>query len=404
MVKTKEILPPNLQGDKNIEALCEAIDKVFNVENDIKKLLIYIIDSVDSSALPHLAWQFHIEGWDTAQTETDKRNLIKRAIEMHRYKGTLYGIKTACGLAGSKVIRARTHDIKTYLSISLTDEDRAKFYELYPELRVTKYAWQGKRYMRYRKLFTSAKLFIYDNLATERYGHRAYLVKNKTLTPLVSYTRKYIQKEKTAETEVEIKKPHKAEGTFIKAFTPKYLANQNAKERLYTITVPSVYLDYEPITYTETITPSTEPISPRYEILAEKGQAHPKVAFISHLKGHTTDLDAENRIWKRYRLFDADVIPQRRYAFTFLDEKPIRIPSYYAEILLDVKDKVLTKFFYKFPTTMQKKALYTSRVLINDFKSVRDKILLDTKTKKLPTADGTITAGRNILIGEVINV
>ena len=400
----KDLTPPSI---KELQHLVDTFDESFEKlrEEVVKVLILPRIDEIeDEKVLDLLGWQFHIEGFDLARTVEEKRNLVKRAIELHRYKGTLYGIKKACEIAGSKVLRVRTPEVKTHLSLSLTDEERQKFYELFPELRITKFAWSGKRFAPYTKQFLNAKLYTYDNLAIERYGHRAYLVKNKTFTPLVSYVRKYVQKEKAAETEVEIRIPHKAEGTFIKAFVSKYLANQNAKERLYTISVQTVYTDYEPITYTETITPSTEPISSKYEILQEKGQAHPKATFISYLKGHTTDLDAEKRIWKRFRLFDPDVLPQRRYAFTFLDEKPIRIPAYNAEILLDVKSKISPRFFYKFTVATSKKELYDSITLINDFKSVRDKILLDTKTKRLPTADGTVTAGRNILIGEVINV
>jgi phage tail P2-like protein len=95
MVKTKDLLPVNLQGDKNIEAICSAIDKVFSLENDLSKLLVYLIDQVEESVLPFLAWQFHVEGYDQAQTIQEKRNLIKHAIELHRYKGTPYAIKKA---------------------------------------------------------------------------------------------------------------------------------------------------------------------------------------------------------------------------------------------------------------------------------------------------------------------
>jgi len=404
MVKTKEIVPINLQGDKNIEALCEAIDKVFYIENDISKLLVYIIDSVDASALNWLAWQFHIEGWELAQTEQEKRNLIRRAIQLHKFKGTLFGIKTACQLAGSKLIRARTPDIRTYLSLSLTDEDRAKFYELFPELRLTKFSFPGKRYQPYQKDFLSVKLHPYDQLAINRYGHRAYLVKKGIFQTLKTYTIQYAQKEKKAEEKVEVRKEGKAYGSFASSTRIKCLADQNAKERLYTLSLPVIYTDYEPITRTETITPSTEPISSKYEILHEQGKANSKTAFVLYVKGHTTDLDGEKRIWKRFRLFDPEVIPQRRNAYTFLDEKPIRIPPYNAELLIDVKDKLYPKFFGKFLIATPKKALHETRRLINDYKSVRDKILLDTKTKRLPVADGTITAGREIQIGEVINV
>jgi hypothetical protein len=333
-----------------------------------------------------------------------KRNLIKHAIELHRYKGTLLGIKTACQLAGSKLIRARTPEIKTYLSLSLTDEERVKFYELFPELRLTKFSFPGKKYQPYQKDFLSAKLHPYDQLAINRYGHRAYLVKKGIFQPLKTYTIQYAQKEKTAESKVEVRKKGKAYGSFASSTRLKYLADQNAKERLYTLSLPVIYTDYEPITRTETITPSTEPITSKYEILQEKGNANYKIAFISYTHGHTTDLDAEKRIWKRFRLFDPEVIPQRRNAYTFLDEKPIRIPPYNAELLVDVKDKVCSKFFYKFLIATPKRALHETQKLINDYKSVRDKILIDTKTKRTPAADGTITAGQSIKIQEAINV
>lgn len=65
---------------------------------EIEKVLIYIIDTVDADALLPLAEQFDLmgyRGWKLAKTEQEKRDLIKRAIELHRYKGTPYGVKEA---------------------------------------------------------------------------------------------------------------------------------------------------------------------------------------------------------------------------------------------------------------------------------------------------------------------
>ena len=62
---------------------------------DTDVLLVYLIDSVDESALVHLADQFHImgnEGWLQAKTEAEKREIIKKAVELHRYKGTKYAL------------------------------------------------------------------------------------------------------------------------------------------------------------------------------------------------------------------------------------------------------------------------------------------------------------------------
>ncbi|WP_333656293.1 phage tail protein I, partial [Dissulfurispira sp.] len=98
--KTKDLLPPNLQGDKNIEGLCAAADKVFSVENELDKLLVYLIDDVPASILPYLAWQFHVEGYDLTKTDTEKRSLIKKSLELHRYKGTPWAVENAISTLG----------------------------------------------------------------------------------------------------------------------------------------------------------------------------------------------------------------------------------------------------------------------------------------------------------------
>lgn len=81
--------------DEMIEARMAALE--------IEKVLIYLIDTVDADALLPLAEQFDLlgyRGWKLAKTEADKRALIKKAIELHRYKGTPYAIKEALKSVG----------------------------------------------------------------------------------------------------------------------------------------------------------------------------------------------------------------------------------------------------------------------------------------------------------------
>lgn len=91
----KEITPPNLLADEGIKALIEAIDPEFEkVKDEIVNVLIYPrIDKLSEEVLDLLAWQFHIEGYDLATDITEKRNLIKKAIQLHKYKGTKYAIQ-----------------------------------------------------------------------------------------------------------------------------------------------------------------------------------------------------------------------------------------------------------------------------------------------------------------------
>lgn len=66
-------------------------------------LLVYMIDTVNKSALYALAEQFDVlgyKGWKLADTEEKKRSLIKKAIELHRYKGTIWAIREALRTIG----------------------------------------------------------------------------------------------------------------------------------------------------------------------------------------------------------------------------------------------------------------------------------------------------------------
>jgi len=82
-------------NDINLQIFDEICAERFNAL-DLDCVLISLIDKVPSDALPHLAEQYHVtgnEGWLQAVTDTEKRNLIKSAIKIHRFKGTKYAIK-----------------------------------------------------------------------------------------------------------------------------------------------------------------------------------------------------------------------------------------------------------------------------------------------------------------------
>ena len=70
---------------------------------ELEALLVYVIDSVSASALPTLARQFDAEGfigYGVATNDAQRREIIKRAIELKRYMGTVFAIKEAMRTVG----------------------------------------------------------------------------------------------------------------------------------------------------------------------------------------------------------------------------------------------------------------------------------------------------------------
>ncbi|MEN3030300.1 phage tail protein I [Chromobacterium amazonense] len=100
------IVPSVLAGDARFAALAELArrlgmpradaDPATQGRFDATELLVYLADSVKEELLPQLAQQFHLgndEGWLLARNARQRRELIKRAIELHRYKGTRWALQ-----------------------------------------------------------------------------------------------------------------------------------------------------------------------------------------------------------------------------------------------------------------------------------------------------------------------
>ena len=90
---------------------------------DLNVLLVSIIDNVPSDALPHLAEQYHVtgnEGWLQCRNDDEKRDLIKRAIEVHRYKGTKYALRKIFDMFGliNEYKNVRSHLLSMKISMT----------------------------------------------------------------------------------------------------------------------------------------------------------------------------------------------------------------------------------------------------------------------------------------------
>lgn len=87
------LLPPPLAGDERFRALGQLAARISDI--DLSPLLVYLVDTVNASALQALAEQFSLvgDGWELAESDEARRTLIRGAIELHRYKGTPWAIR-----------------------------------------------------------------------------------------------------------------------------------------------------------------------------------------------------------------------------------------------------------------------------------------------------------------------
>lgn len=93
-------------------AAFDALVKQRFSELELDNLLVYLIDTVDAQALPYLAEQFDVLGYKgmrLAQTEADQRAIIKKSIELHRFKGTLWAVEESLRSIGYGDVTIEEH-------------------------------------------------------------------------------------------------------------------------------------------------------------------------------------------------------------------------------------------------------------------------------------------------------
>lgn len=88
------LLPP--QSSTALELAIAQIDawRMEIVDTDIIRR-IHRPDECPEPFLPILAWEYSVDEWEPEWSATVKRDTIKLSYEIHRHKGTAYGVETA---------------------------------------------------------------------------------------------------------------------------------------------------------------------------------------------------------------------------------------------------------------------------------------------------------------------
>jgi len=84
-----------MQKDLTTQALCAALNPQFKIiSNDIGKCLILSnVNNLSSELLDELAYELHVDWYDSSANIDVKRALIKNSDKVHMYLGTPYAIE-----------------------------------------------------------------------------------------------------------------------------------------------------------------------------------------------------------------------------------------------------------------------------------------------------------------------
>ncbi|MEG1413464.1 MAG: phage tail protein I [Acidaminococcaceae bacterium] len=97
-VTLEDVMPENLLQDAGVINAVKALDKTLHgVALEMQKcLLLARIDELDEAVVDLLAWQFHVDFYDSELPIEKKRALVKQSIAWHRRKGTPAAVEEVC--------------------------------------------------------------------------------------------------------------------------------------------------------------------------------------------------------------------------------------------------------------------------------------------------------------------
>jgi hypothetical protein len=407
-----ELLQPSLRDARGLalDALIERISRL-----DQSALLVYLVDQVDPSALPHLAEQFHVmglEGWDTVSTAAERRALIKSAIAYHRLKGTLAGLTWAGSRVGLSVLRAITPPAKTYLAPALTRAERDAFLSSHPQLRLYRYRTRGVRIgsgWYCGAAFVKGHHYPIVTDAILRLGWRAFLWHAPgNETPVTTLVREIQRAGAEAELSLAIRKPGAAGlGTYPGRLLPRsYLVRQDGGGRLFNVRLSTPYLDFDESVHAHAVRPGLDPIDIRYTTIAEPGIGH-GVMLGRFVAGHLVDNGARDRLYRCFPLFDPAVPVPRRGRSTHVGAMKLGMPPYTAELAVSMparrSPRLLGRFAVGYWAPASVSRLERGRLGLALAAACRDRVWLDTHTRKQVRAGYAVRSGE-ILSGQFITV
>ena len=376
---------------------------------------------IPSSHLPWLSWGLSVDLWEPDWTEEKNRVLTARSLPMHARKGTQASIAEHIRIMGADPRRFIVPPAKTFMTPALTDEERAAYLERFAQLRIYPFVARGTYPFAHftSKAFGREKAFlnascIKDVGAWSRYVRTAKLWDRGEETTLTvrAVTPEGVGRFYAADYDEVILAPKPTAAIHLNAppkARPFLIDDFGLRQRLIRIPRDASYdfrLGRE--TYT-TVYPEGDLIDVRPQSIAEVHQGQPTALYATRRQFIAGKCLPPTIAWRylyeRWHLHDPDRVPDERKRSTHVGYTRLGMPPYHAEVRTRIVGRHLPRtaqqFVNGFLLTGNRKPIADVREAIRVSKSLRDKILIDTKTYRQPRAGdrikvGTLTLGRYI--------
>lgn len=414
---TQETLLP-----QNRTAFEEAADltgaRVADLPLDIPKLARPF--EAPAPFLPWLAWGLSVDFWEKEWPEDKHRLMLARSLRMHSVKGTATAIAEAVQIMGGDVRRFIVPPSKTHLSPAFTQAERDAYLAMFPQLRVYPFVARGSagRATRFLSSPSGAATAFSGPLRTvdARYARTARLwdkgaettltireVKSEAVGTVAATAYDEVVLGPKATKAIHLDAPPRARGFLVD--------DQGVARRMLRIPRDASYefrLGRE--TYT-TVLPKAELIDVRPQFVAEPHPGQKGAVYAGGGSriggGFLPPTISWQHLFERWHIHDPDRIPIERRRSLHLGYSRLGMPAYHAEASVRLLGKrpwrITSKFVQGYVVSTSKKPIADAREAVRITKSLRDKVLLNTKTFRAIRSGDRQKVGQTA-VGEYIEV
>lgn len=410
-------------------------------------------DECPSNLLPWLAWALSVDFWDETWPDARKRALIRESFELHRKKGTLYGIKRYLRYADAECLRAITPPDKPYAISAMSPDQRSAWLSRFPQIRIYDYADRGeatkgaftKGAFGISKTFLGAGVSYYakatcfprETDAWERWGRRPYLwdqgnhpLATGVFKPLTWSARandmggyfsyKFERLSISVQDLNNLWLGVNSKGNGGRIDGRRFLMPSLAKKRVVTIAIQKLHSNDLP---KFAVPPSLDPIDVVPDKVSERGSSRRGYQVFTGIRGRWIDPETKARkrvpgfllgylppttsryrIYDRFALHDRDRLPNGKTATRHLGDIRLGMPAYHAELSVEIKGKrgkrQVNGYTYGFLAKSDLRHLHNARKAIVSSKSLRDKILMKTTLHKLVDVSIDTKVSSKTLVGK----
>lgn len=368
---------------------------------------------IPATHLAWLAWGLSVDLWEKEWSEETHRTLAARALPMHARKGTQASIEEHIRIMGADPRRFIVPPAKTFMMEGLTEEERQAFLARFPQLRIYPFVTRGTyRFAHFTSMaFGRTKAYldaccVKDVGAWSRFTRTARLWDRGEETTLTirAVTPEGVGRFHAAAFDEVIlgAKPTRALHLDAPPKAKAFLVDDmGVAQRMIRISRDASYswrLGRE--TYTTTY-PDADLVDVRPQHIAEQHFGQPTAVYATRrqfiLGKHIPPTISWRFIYERWHIHDPDRVPDVRIRSTHLGFTRLGMPPYHAEVRTRISGtqapRTAGPFVNGYLMTGNRKPIADVREAVRVSKSLRDRILLDTRTSRLPRAGDRVKVG-----------